>query len=93
MSDDADEKVAEAKFLSPVAGSVFLRWVGSHHSGSTDTLVHTRLYHVDQKVKSSEHNWKIYTTDILDSEAGRSTLLLPIILTLDSGVQLNYKVL
>jgi hypothetical protein len=74
VSGNADEKVAEAKFFSPVAGSVFLRWVGSHHSGSTDTLLHANLYHVvspeGSKPPDTEHHWKIYTTDILDSEAG-----------------------
>jgi hypothetical protein len=74
VSGNADEKVAEAKFFSPVAGSVFLRWVGSHHSGSTDTLLHTNLYHTvtpkGSKLDVTEHHWKIYTTDILDSEAG-----------------------
>ena len=70
VSDNADEKVAEAKFFSPVAGSIFLRWVGSHHSGSTDTLLHAHLYHIDDKANTTQHNWKIYTTDILDSEAG-----------------------
>lgn len=76
VSGNADEKVAEAKFFSPVAGSVFLCWVGSHHSGSTDTLLLTNLYHVvvpkDSKPVVTEHHWKIYTTDILDSEADKS---------------------
>jgi Cu/Zn superoxide dismutase len=76
VSGNADEKVAEAKFFSPVAGSVFLRWVGSHHSGSTDTLLHANLYHVVGSPGSTpahtEHHWKIYTTDILDSEADKS---------------------
>jgi hypothetical protein len=73
VSGNADEKVAEAKFFSPIAGSVFLRWVGSHHLGSTDTLLHANLYHVSpegRKSANTEHHWKIYTTDILDSEAG-----------------------
>jgi hypothetical protein len=78
VSGNADEKVAEAKFFSPVAGSVFLRWVGSHHSGSTDTLLHANLYHVvgstGSRPTNTEHHWKIYTTDILDSEAGIAEL-------------------
>jgi hypothetical protein len=78
VSGNADEKIAEAKFFSPIAGSVFLRWVGSHHLGSTDTLLHANLYHVvrpkDSKPATTEHHWKIYTTDILDSEAGLSEL-------------------
>lgn len=78
VSGNADEKVAEAKFFSPIAGSVFLRWVGSHHSGSTDTLLLTNLYHVGipkgSKPVVTEHHWKIYTTDILDSEAGMPEL-------------------
>ncbi|KAJ4431919.1 hypothetical protein ANN_20526 [Periplaneta americana] len=76
VSGNADEKVAEARFFSPIAGSVFFRWVGSHHSDSTDTLLHTNLYHVvninGNKYTNTEHNWKIYTTDILDSEADKS---------------------
>ncbi|KAJ9574059.1 hypothetical protein L9F63_008585 [Diploptera punctata] len=72
VSDNADEKVAEAKFLSPVAGSVFLRWVGSHHSGSTDTMLHAHLYHINPRANITQHRWKIYTTDILDSEADKA---------------------
>nr|CAD7402226.1 unnamed protein product [Timema poppensis] len=72
VSGKGDEKVAEARFFAPVAGSVFFRWVGSHQSDSSDTLIYTDLYHVSNSSDTTQHNWKIYTTDILDSEADKS---------------------
>ncbi|XP_049808255.1 uncharacterized protein LOC126251704 isoform X3 [Schistocerca nitens] len=76
VSDQTDEKLAEAKFYSPVAGSVFMRWIGSLHSDSIDALIHTNLYWVTKEKgspeKDTKHHWKIYATDILDAEAGKT---------------------
>lgn len=69
MTDDYEERVAEAKFYSPIAGSVYFRWAGSHRFNVTDNVVFTNLVHITNHT-SSKHKWMIYVTDILDSEAG-----------------------
>ncbi|XP_043268911.1 uncharacterized protein Rsod isoform X2 [Venturia canescens] len=67
------EKNAEARFHGPVAGSVWFRWLGGQAGDATsDTVMYADLHHVSkQKVLKSvdftEHNWKIYVTDIFDS--------------------------
>lgn len=70
MTDDYEERVAEARFQSPIAGSVYFRWAGSHKSNVTDNVIFTNLVHVTNRT-SSKHRWMIYVTDILDSEAGK----------------------
>ncbi|XP_063232301.1 uncharacterized protein LOC134536509 [Bacillus rossius redtenbacheri] len=77
VSGNADEKFAEARFSSPVAGSVFLGWLGDQSSDDTDALLHVDLYHVTNTTATTRHPWKIYTTDILDSEAGKCLAGLP----------------
>lgn len=62
-------RIAEAKFNGPVAGSAYFQWLGS--SGDTDSVIFTDLYHTQRLAPSSLHKWKIFTTDILDSEAGK----------------------
>ena len=69
--------------MSPdVAGSVFFRWVGSHAGRSAsardhmDSVIITDLYRAPPTNKTkgppqvTHHDWKIYVTDILDSEHG-----------------------
>ncbi|XP_067011092.2 uncharacterized protein Rsod [Anabrus simplex] len=76
ISADADEKIAEARFYSPLAGSVYFHWAGSQLTNSIDTLVQTNLYRVARPKGSPNeermHRWKIYTTDILDTEADKA---------------------
>lgn len=71
VTDDYEERVAEARFQSPIAGSVYFRWAGSHRSNVTDNVIFTNLVHVTNRT-SSKHRWMIYVTDILDSEADKS---------------------
>lgn len=64
------EHLAEARFHTPFAGSIFFRWITDPDFNS-DTLIHTNLYHVkDPDVKSfkgyTQHVWKIFVTDIFD---------------------------
>ncbi|XP_015118809.1 uncharacterized protein LOC107042324 [Diachasma alloeum] len=66
------EKNAEARFHGPVAGSVWFRWLGGTAGDSTtDTIIYADLHHTSkqklQSVAFTEHNWKIYVTDIFDS--------------------------
>ncbi|CAG9854590.1 unnamed protein product [Phyllotreta striolata] len=76
MIDKTNEKVAVARFNSPVAGNVYFRWFSTKDNQS-DLLITTDLYHVYNKenasrfVKYSEHSWKVYTTDIFDSDENR----------------------
>ncbi|GLH08747.1 Uncharacterized protein GBIM_13929 [Gryllus bimaculatus] len=76
ISGAADEKVAEARFFSPLTGSVFFRWAGSQQLNTIDTLVHVNLYRVSKPswtlTENTKHNWKIFATDILDSEADKA---------------------
>lgn len=71
MTDDYEERVAEAKFYSPIAGSVYFRWAGSHRFNVTDNVVFSNLAHITNHT-SSKHKWMIYVTDILDSEVGKT---------------------
>ncbi|XP_046613525.1 uncharacterized protein LOC124301932 isoform X1 [Neodiprion virginianus] len=73
VSDRNEEKLAEARFLGPVAGSIWFRWLGGHPGdNSTDTIIYTDLHHVSKHKTVpqdfTEHQWKIYVTDIFDSE-------------------------
>lgn len=65
-------KVAEARFNGPISGSVFFEWVGSSRTDGTDALIYTDLYHTKPRTPITQHNWKIFTTDILDSESDKS---------------------
>ncbi|XP_075237952.1 superoxide dismutase family protein Rsod [Lycorma delicatula] len=65
-------KVAEARFNGPVAGSVYFQWVGSTKIEGTDALIYTDLYHTKPRTPTTQHHWKIFTTDILDSESDKS---------------------
>lgn len=76
MVDKTEEKTAVASFSTPVAGNIYFRWF-STKDNHTEMLVTTDLYHVHNKenfTKSStftEHKWKIYVTDILESDNER----------------------
>lgn len=73
--DKNSEKLAEARFHGPVAGSVWFRWLGGQGGeDTTDTIIYTDLEHTaDQKsgdIYLTEHRWKIYVTDIFDNDKG-----------------------
>ncbi|KAJ8968153.1 hypothetical protein NQ314_002407, partial [Rhamnusium bicolor] len=76
MVDKTKEKTAVARFSSPVAGNVYFRWFATEDN-HTDMLVTTDLYHVynkenfDKTEQFTEHYWKIYVTDILESDNDR----------------------
>lgn len=76
MVDKTKEKTAVARFNSPFAGNVYFRWFSTKDNHS-DMLITTDLYHIRNKenisrsLKSTEHSWKIYVTDILESEETR----------------------
>ncbi|KAJ3625819.1 hypothetical protein MTP99_016359 [Tenebrio molitor] len=77
MVDKTQEKIAVARFNSPVAGNVYFRWF-STKDNHNDMLITTDLYQVANKENNSrtlsltEHSWKIYVTDILDADKDRN---------------------
>ncbi|XP_077282996.1 superoxide dismutase family protein Rsod [Arctopsyche grandis] len=74
-NDRTVERVAVAKFNSPVAGFIYFRWIASKEFDHTDIYVHTDLYHVknsSKKVPFTQHNWKVFVTDIFDSGNDKS---------------------
>ncbi|XP_011873780.1 PREDICTED: uncharacterized protein LOC105565305 [Vollenhovia emeryi] len=87
------EKFAQARFYGPVAGTVLFRWLSSSHvDDDTDTIIHTNLHHVHkQKLQSlnyTEHYWKIYVTDILETgkDKDNCNILQSVFDPNDSGV-------
>ena len=81
MLDQNAEKMAEARFYGPVAGTVWLRWLGGRAGeNTTETIVHSNLHHIDQYlsngVEFTEHQWKIYVTDIFEPGKGTEKDLL-----------------
>lgn len=65
--------MAQAKLRSPVAGSVsVLSWSARD---SVDVRVLTDLHHIsDDSQADSNHAWKLYITDVLDSKAGTALI-------------------
>lgn len=66
------EKYAEARFHGKIAGSIWFRWLGGNAGDSTtDTIIYTNFHHTtidkNQTNDFTEHNWKIYVTDIFDT--------------------------
>lgn len=62
--------MAEAKFQTRFFGSIYIAWVGI--SGSLmDAIIFTNLD--DRKSLKAElttHNWKIFSTDVLETNLG-----------------------
>ncbi|KAK9501516.1 hypothetical protein O3M35_012226 [Rhynocoris fuscipes] len=69
-SGNSSVQVAEADFTGEngLNGKVLIQWYGS--SSATDAIFYTDLYNVHRRFGSS-HNWRIYATDILESDADR----------------------
>lgn len=61
--------MATARLSSPVAGSVTaMSWSSGDR---VDTRILTDLYHVSGDGVASNHVWKLYVTDVLDTKQGR----------------------
>lgn len=73
MVDKTKEKTAIARFNSPISGNVYFRWFSTKDNHS-EMLITSDLYRVadvekmNQTVDFTEHVWKIYVTDILDTK-------------------------
>lgn len=73
------EHMAEARFHTPIAGSVFFRWLAASGGASGDTLIYSDLYHIqsqpineDVTQPMTRHHWKIYVTDIFKNDHHRT---------------------
>lgn len=77
MLDKKQEKIAVARFNTPVSGNVYFRWFSTKENHN-EMLIMNDLYHVANKenhsrlIPHTEHLWKIYVTDILDSNEDSS---------------------
>lgn len=69
IASDGDAKTVEAKFSSPVAGTVIFR-----QSELGETTIFANIFHITEEyTPSTNHEWRILATDILDTakEASR----------------------
>lgn len=65
-------RVAEARFINTVAGSVTFRQSFINSSIIPTTIITVDLFHVaSDSPTSSNHDWKILVTDILDTKSSR----------------------
>ena len=70
-SPSAKLRSAEARFTSPVAGSVWFSSYSNPNGNDTaaETNIFTNLVHVTGDSKSSSHRWQLFITDVLDTDA------------------------
>lgn len=72
-TEQSYEKHAIAKFTAPVAGTLHFRWLAAKVFDETDAYIEADLYHakaVIDKTEYTQHNWKLFVTDIFDSDRG-----------------------
>lgn len=72
-TDKLYETYAMAKFTAPVAGTLNFRWISAREHDESDSYIQADLYHtkaVADKVEFTEHKWKLFVTDIFDSDKG-----------------------
>ena len=63
VGESTQLRSAEARFTSPVAGSVWFT------SNADETNIFTNLVHVSGDGKSSSHRWQLFITDVLDTDS------------------------
>ncbi|XP_014088313.2 uncharacterized protein Rsod [Bactrocera oleae] len=73
------EHMAEARFNTPIAGSVHFRWLAPVDGADGDTLIYSDLYHIqaqppndDTSKPMTRHSWKIFVTDIFKNDHHRT---------------------
>lgn len=75
-STDNIEHIAEARFHSPIGGSIYFRWLAATEDAQRDTLIYANLFHLTEFPREAaaytNHSWKIYVTDIFDTGAERA---------------------
>lgn len=73
--DSNIDHIAEARFHTPIGGSIYFRWLAAKETDHHDTLIYTNLYNLQEAQESvpyTNHSWKIYVTDIFDADNERS---------------------
>lgn len=60
---------AEARFTSPVAGSIWFSSLRLEDEKTTETTIFSNLVHVAGESKSSSHRWQLFITDVLDTDS------------------------
>uniref|UniRef100_A0A146LIY5 Superoxide dismutase copper/zinc binding domain-containing protein n=1 Tax=Lygus hesperus TaxID=30085 RepID=A0A146LIY5_LYGHE len=70
-SGNSSVKVAEAHFPGDggLRGRVLFQWLGS--SLASDAVIYSDLHWANDPLRTS-HNWRIYTTDVLESEVDKA---------------------
>lgn len=67
--------MAEARFHTPISGSIYFRWLSTRDSYHRTTLITSHLQHThnlsDSSTPATVHSWKIYVTDILEAVDNR----------------------
>lgn len=64
--------MAEARFQSPISGSIYFRWLSTRDAYHRTTLITSHLQHTHNLTDTpaapiTAHSWKIYVTDILEA--------------------------
>ncbi|XP_058812526.1 uncharacterized protein LOC131677032 [Topomyia yanbarensis] len=76
--DGSQDHIAEARFNSPVTGSIYFRWLASKETHHSDTLIYSNLFHIREQSRKlnnpdfTEHSWKVYVTDIFESDTANA---------------------
>ncbi|XP_030019565.2 uncharacterized protein LOC115439736 [Manduca sexta] len=72
-TDKTYERHALARFTAPVAGTLHFRWLSAREFDESDSYIQADLYHakaVPTKGEFTQHRWKLFVTDIFDSDKG-----------------------
>lgn len=70
---------AEARFHTPIAGSIFFRWFTAKDTTHREHLITSSLFHITNTTDSDQasftsHSWKIFVTDIFETNAEKSQI-------------------
>jgi len=68
---EGEERIAEAHFRGALSGSVLFRWFGAEDG--VDAVILSKLHRAqDNSTVPRSHNWKIYVTDSVETEADKA---------------------
>lgn len=72
------DHIAEARFHSPIAGTMYFRWLAAKETNHRDTLIYANLFHVrnftTENAPLTQHRWKIFVTDIFDTNTEKAEM-------------------
>ncbi|XP_031640527.1 uncharacterized protein LOC116352238 isoform X2 [Contarinia nasturtii] len=75
--EDNIDHLAEARFHSPIAGSIYFHWLTAKDTMHRLNMITSNLFHVDNTSDRSPfttHSWKIFVTDIFETNAEKSQI-------------------